>query len=69
MPAPRIDDSTREDRLSFIMARYRCYAPACGHCGSCRLPGGTGARETFADYIEGKREYAAIAAALWQDKM
>ena len=38
---------------------------ACGGCGSCKLPGGKSAIETFADYIDGKVEFSAIASRLW----
>ncbi len=65
MIAPRIEFSSREERLAFVLDRHKCKAPACGGCGSCHLPGGRSALETFSDYIEGKAEYAKIAAAMW----
>ena len=66
MIAPRIDSSNREERLAFIRERFRCKAPACGGCGSCHLPGGQPAIKAFEPYIEGKQEFAAVSAALWQ---
>ncbi len=66
MIAPRIEFSTREERLEFVQDRHKCKAPACGGCGSCHLPGGRPAIEVFADYIDGKREYASLSAELWK---
>lgn len=65
MIAPKIDFSDREERLFFIHERYKCQYPDCGGCGSCNLPDGIPAIEMFADYIDGKVEYATIAAKLW----
>lgn len=65
MIAPKIDYSDREERMTFVRERYCCKAPACGGCGSCKMPGGKSAMETFADYIEGKVEFVAIASRLW----
>ena len=66
MIAPRIEFSDRAERLEFVQARFHCKAPACGGCGSCNLPGGKSALETFADYIDGKVEFAAIASTIWK---
>ena len=66
MAAPRIDFSSHEERLDFIRERFHCKAPACGGCGSCRLPGGKPAVETFADYIDGKVEFVTISSGLWK---
>lgn len=64
--APQIDFSTQEERLEFIQCRYKCKAPACGGCLSCKLPSGLSAIDTFKDYIEGKTEYVTIASKLWK---
>lgn len=69
MIAPRIDSSDREERLAFVRERFHCKAPACGGCGSCRLPGGMPAIQAFAPYIEGRQEFAAVSAALWNVKL
>lgn len=66
MAAPRIDFSSREERLEFIRERFHCKAPACGGCGSCKFPGGKPAIETFADYIDGKVEFVTISSKLWR---
>lgn len=66
MIAPRIEFSDRAERLEFVQARFHCKAPACGGCGSCNLPGGKSALETFSDYIDGKTEFSAIASTIWK---
>lgn len=66
MIAPRIADSDCEERIAFIRERFRCKAPACGGCRSCRMPNGKPAMETFDAYIRGEREFASIAAELWK---
>ena len=66
MIAPQIDYSDRDERLAFIHERFHCMAPACGYCGSCRLPEGQSAEELFAEYIEGRQEFSVIASRLWQ---
>lgn len=64
--APQIEYSTKEERLEFIQDKYRCKAPACGSCLSCKLPSGRSALDTFNDYIKGKVEYGIIASKLWK---
>ena len=66
MIAPKIDYSDREERLSFIRERFSCKAPACGGCGSCRMPDGRPAVEVFKDYIDGKVEFVTLSAKLWK---
>ena len=66
MIAPKIDYSDREERLSFVRERFSCKAPACGGCGSCRMPGGKPAVEVFKDYIEGTVEFVTISSGLWK---
>ena len=66
MIAPKTDYSTKEERLDYIRERFHCKAPACGGCGSCRMPGGRPAAEVFADYIEGKVEFVTISSKIWK---
>ena len=68
MLAPQIEYSDREERLQFIRERFHCKAPLCGGCGSCHLPGGKPAVEYFADYIEGKVEFARLSSMLWKSR-
>ena len=66
MIAPKKDYSTKEERLDYIRERFHCKAPACGGCGSCRMPGGKPAVEVFKDYIEGTVEFVTISSGLWK---
>lgn len=66
MIAPKIDYSTKEERLDYIRERFHCKAPACGGCGNCRMPGGKPAVEVFKDYIEGTVEFVTISSGLWR---
>ncbi|MDD5818066.1 MAG: hypothetical protein PUE80_02640 [bacterium] len=66
MIAPKIHFSDQQERIAFVVERFHCKAPACGGCGSCHLPNGKSAIETFADYINGKVEFSAIASRLWK---
>ena len=65
MIAPKMDFSDREERLAFVKERFCCKAPACGGCGSCNMPNGQSAMETFKEYIEGKVEFATLSSQLW----
>ncbi|MDD7303150.1 MAG: hypothetical protein SPF56_10090 [Bacteroidaceae bacterium] len=65
MPAPKIDFSDREERLQYVLERYKCMAPRCGHCGSCGMPDELRPEEVFDDYIEGKVEFVTIASKLY----
>ena len=65
MIAPRTDSSSREERLDFRRQRFHCKAPACGGCGSCRLPGHVPAVDAFAEYIDGKVEFASLSQKIW----
>ena len=64
--APKIDCSAKEERLEYLRERFHCKAPACGGCGSCRMPGGRPAAEVFADYIDGKVEFVTISSKIWK---
>lgn len=68
MIAPKIDFSDREERIRLHQGTVSCIAPACGGCGSCNMPDGLSAMDTFADYIEGKKEFVTIASRLWSNK-
>ena len=64
--APQIEYSGREERLQFVLERFHCEAPSGGRWGSCTLPDGISAIAFFADYIDGKYEFATIASKIWQ---
>ena len=62
MTAPSIEDSTTEERESFIRNRYRCISD-CDACGICAVFKGKDPALVFRNYIDGRREYMYIA---WQ---
>ena len=59
MQAPRIDNSTREERQAYVIDAWRCLHD-CESCGKCRILKGRDAETLYADYIEGKRSYMDI---------
>ncbi len=65
MLAPKIEYSDRDERMQFVRERFHCKYPSCGGCGSCHLPRGISAMVYFADYIDGKKEFATLSAKLW----
>lgn len=60
MTAPRIEYSTREERLEYVLDRWRCLCN-CELCGRCNILKGRDAEIVYADYIEGKRSYIDIS--------
>ena len=59
MQAPRIDNSTREERQAYVIDAWRCLHD-CESCGKCRILRGRDAETLYADYIDGKRSYMDI---------
>ena len=59
MQAPKIDNSTREERQAYVIDAWRCLHD-CESCGKCRILMGRDAETLYADYIEGKRSYMDI---------
>ena len=54
MKAPAIDQSTREERVAYVLDAWKCLHD-CEMCGKCRVLKGRDAETLYADYIEGKR--------------
>lgn len=65
MSAPLINESTKEERLAYILDKYKCRAN-CDMCGNCKLLKGLNEEDVFAEYIEGKKEYTEVASQLWK---
>ena len=63
MSAPKIDNSTREERRAYVREAWRCLHD-CEACGKCRVLRGRVAEFVYADYIEGKREYMDVTLEL-----
>lgn len=59
MAAPKISDSTREQREEYIRTEYACRAD-CENCGMCKVLKGKTPEIAFQDYIEGKIEITKI---------
>lgn len=57
--APGIEQTTREERLAYVRRRYPCISD-CDQCGLCKLFHGRDAETALEDYIEGRRELAAV---------
>ena len=65
MNAPLINESTKEERLAYIIDKYKCQAN-CDMCGNCKLLRGHSEEDVFAEYIDGIKEYTEIASHLWK---
>ena len=55
LPRPHVADSTREERLAYILKRYECIAN-CDLCGNCTIFRGIRPEEALVDFIEGRVE-------------
>lgn len=61
MRAPMLGASDREERRAYICESFRCIAD-CDQCGVCQMFHGQLPELAFEDYIEGKCEFAEVAA-------
>ena len=59
MSAPSIENSTREQRLEYVVDKWRCLHN-CELCGKCSILKGRDAEIVYEDYIEGRRSYMEI---------
>ena len=59
MAPPSIESSTREERLAYVVDKWRCLHN-CELCGKCNVLRGREAEQVYADYIEGRRSYMEI---------
>ena len=59
MTPPRIELSTMEERLAFVLEAWKCLGN-CEECGKCRILRGRDAETLYAQYIDGKEEYIDI---------
>lgn len=60
MKAPAIEESTRDERESYIRHRYPCISD-CDACGICAAFRGKDPMVVYRDYIGGRREFIEIA--------
>ena len=59
MTAPRIDESTTDERRAYVLDAWKCLND-CEACGKCRILCGRDPETLYADYISGTREYIEI---------
>ena len=59
--APEINNSTEEERRTYIKERFPCIAD-CDMCGLCTVFHGKDAEHAYADYIMGKRSFMDVSA-------
>ena len=59
--APKISESTVEERRADLKKRYPCRAD-CEMCGLCKVFRGMDAEHAYADYIMGQRSFLEVAA-------
>ena len=59
MTPPKHDESTREERLAYVLEAWKCLND-CEACGKCRILRGRDPETLYADYIDGKRSYIEI---------
>ena len=63
MEQPKIDNSTKEERLAYVLEAWKCLHD-CEACGKCRILKGKDAEILYEDYIEGKREYMEVTVGI-----
>ncbi len=63
MTAPRIENSTKEERRAYVIDAWKCLND-CEACGKCRILKGRDPETLYADYINGKRSYMDITLEL-----
>ncbi len=64
--APKIENSTIEERRAYIKERFPCIAD-CDLCGLCRVFHGKDSEAAYADYIDGSREFLEVSADLYDN--
>ena len=63
MTAPRIENSTKEERQAYVIDAWKCLND-CEACGKCRILKGRDPETLYAEYINGKRSYMDITLEL-----
>jgi hypothetical protein len=57
--APDIDNSTKEERLEYVLEKWQC-CNNCEICGKCSILKGRDAEIVYEDYIEGRCSYMEV---------
>ena len=58
--APSIENSSSEDRRTYIKERFPCIAD-CDMCGLCKVFHGKDPEQAYDDYINGIRSFADVS--------
>lgn len=58
--APRVAESSREERRAYVERTYPCLSD-CDLCGNCAAFHGREPLVAFMDYVNGKAEFAEVA--------
>ncbi len=59
--APKINESTIEERRKFIKNKFPCISD-CDMCGLCKVFHGKDPENAYDDYIKGKRSFMDVSA-------
>lgn len=63
MTPPNIENSTPEERRTFVLEAWKCLHD-CEACGKCRILKGKDPETLYTDYIEGKRSYIDVTLSI-----
>ena len=59
MQPPKIDNSTKEERRTYVLDAWKCLYD-CEVCGKCCILKSRNAEILYADYIQGLRSYMYV---------
>lgn len=59
--APKIAESTAEERRAYIRQRFPCIAD-CDMCGLCKVFRGKDAETAYKEYIDGEKSFLEVSA-------
>ena len=63
MTPPQIENSTKEERRTFVLEAWKCLHD-CESCGKCRILKGRDPETLYSDYINGIKTYIDISLNL-----
>ncbi len=58
--APKIEESSMEERRDYILKRYPCISD-CDMCGLCKVFHGKDPENAYDDYIKGRRSFIEVS--------
>ena len=63
MTPPQIENSTKEERRTFVLEAWKCLHD-CESCGKCCILKGSDPEALYSDYINGVKTYIDISLNL-----